>query len=183
MGRPRTSERPTEKFVQWREPVHLKGGMSNFDGPGSTSTVRNTRVTTRQKSLLTSLQATIRDPPAVQEEVQDTIPTAVQNETCGPSLSPTPAQLQASDPAPRFRPPRHIQNAVASTPNPTSRVFVGASEFSSDVAGDANNRRTGRRTGIHVDSGVAEHEDEETTGPQQRQPEPGEAIHPNEMNG
>lgn len=181
MGRPGRSDRGNEKFVQWKEPVQSKGGTSNVDGPDNTSTVRKNRVTRRQKSLLTSLEATIQEAPA-EVEFHDTINTAEETETGGGSIVPTPAQFHSSDPSPRFRPPRQIQNDITTPPCPTARVSVGASEFSAHVAGEATIRKKARERGVQRHSAVDQHEDEDNRVPKQRRPPEGEDSYRKKMN-
>lgn len=125
------SERGKEKFVQWKDdPVPSKGGIRDFDGPDTSSPVRKNRPTTRQKSLLSSLAASI-ERPEIEEEDQGTSTPTFDSESGRRTSSHNPADIQNSPVPPRVRPPRQVESTGRRGQNRTS-----VSDGQTEIAGE-----------------------------------------------
>lgn len=177
MGRTGTAERRNENFVQWKEPVQSSGKQSSAHGTASTSTVRNNKQTRRQKSLLSSLEATIQG-PQVEDELNATIPSVVVTETGVGTPASSPPELHTSDPPPRFRPPGQSNTTRSTKRRPAAGVSVGTTEHAADMQRDGNNCRTTQIEAVSHDSDFDEQEEQETAGQQQRRATEGKVIHP-----
>lgn len=109
MGRTQRASKGTEKFVQWKDPVPSTGDAGDFDGPESSSRVKKNRSTTRQKSLLSSLAASMQRPDIEEEQHGTSHPVGDSEAELGTS-SPIPAEVQSSTPPPRFRPLPQVES-------------------------------------------------------------------------
>lgn len=107
MAAPATSERRSEKFVQWREPVQSRREEPNVQGDGTTSRGRprkpkqrvpNEHVEAGASCLNTGLEDSTH------------VASAGESELRGPIASPGAGDVPSGISTPRFRPPGQHPN-------------------------------------------------------------------------